>query len=76
MSCLMRTDDHSTLKGLFNQYGYENILSFLVARASASEEYHKENGDLNMEVRFRTLKNLISDCSEDVKSMEIDSYRT
>jgi hypothetical protein len=60
----MKTEHHQTLKGLFDQYGFENLLAFLVARASDLEIDSKEEGYFSKEGYYRILKEKIFEAEE------------
>lgn len=68
----MKTEHHQTLKGLFEQYGFENIISFLIARASEKQYEAMENGEFEKEKKFKRLVNALSDVNLEFVIEEVE----
>ena len=61
MSVLMRTDDHNALKGLYNQYGLEDFLSFVIHRVKDSEIEARLDGRLAEEKHWKQVNSILDE---------------
>lgn len=68
----MKTEHHQTLMGLFEQYGFENIISFLIARASDMQYNAMENGEFEKEKKYKRLVNALSDVNIECVIEEVE----